>query len=419
MRVVRRIDVSSNWVEALKAIPLKYRRVTASTSYVPQIDGLRFLAILQVVVFHAALRGQRAFDVSLPVNESLSRWLSHGVAGVELFFFISAYIVSYPFLAGHGPSYGAFLKRRLYRLEPPYLLALLLCWLALLVYKVGDEAPGFHQVEAPLWQSLVASAFYLHGLIFEVTPRLNPPLWSLELEIQFYLLAPFLIAAYRAISPDRTRRMAAGLVLVAALIPLYLLLSKIDAIFDFTLINHGYAFLLGIVLCDHAIGTRPMEQPPRRLFDLLLLLGIPLFILSGSLYNPSKASDLTFGSVILMRAFAIVLIYLGAMRGNMGRKLFGASWIALIGGACYSIYLTHVPVLEAASALVFRFGKPPSQIAGWVLGDVLLIPIVLLCGMIFYLLIERPCMERDWPSKVWQRMRALKRGDGGMPTWRT
>jgi peptidoglycan/LPS O-acetylase OafA/YrhL len=254
-----------------------------------------------------------------------------------------------------------------------------------------------------LWQSLVASLFYLHGVIFEASPRLNPPLWSFEQEIQFYLLAPFLVKAFLALGP-RVRRGAIGLLLVLVLGLFQVTLGKIDPIFDRLILTHGYAFLLGILVCDNAIATRPFERPGRRIFDLGLAIGIPLFLLSGSLANPAKLDPAATSLVLLLRAASILLIYFAAVRGVAGRRLFGSPWIALIGGACYSIYLTHIPVLQAMAELTFRIVHAPNLYLAWLMGIVLLIPFVLVAGMVYYLLVERPCMERDWPSRLYRRL---------------
>jgi len=133
----------------------RLRRPTASTTYVPQIDGLRFLALVPVLVWHAGLRGERFHaahsGAALAVDERISYWLPHGHLGVFIFFFISGYIIAYPFLAGRAPSLSSFYKRRLYRLEPPYILAMCLSFLAL--YVVGykpEQAPSFRGQEGSL-----------------------------------------------------------------------------------------------------------------------------------------------------------------------------------------------------------------------------------------------------------------------------
>ncbi len=62
----------------------------------------------------------------------------------------------------------------------------------------------------------MASLTYTHDLLFGTYPRLFPPGWSLEVEVQFYILAPLLFGAYFAIEDRRVRLVAGLLVLVAA-----------------------------------------------------------------------------------------------------------------------------------------------------------------------------------------------------------
>lgn len=80
------------------------RRPTSSSSYAPQIDGLRFLALLPVLLWHAGLRGERFYDAKLgyagAATDKISYWMPHGHIGVFIFFFISGYIIAYPFLSG-------------------------------------------------------------------------------------------------------------------------------------------------------------------------------------------------------------------------------------------------------------------------------------------------------------------------------
>lgn len=148
----------------LSDLPRRLGRMTSSGAYVPQIDGLRFLAILPVLFFHAGLRAAR-ITPDPTLNETLmSAWLPMGGVGVSLFFFISGYIIAYPFLSNRAPRLADFYKRRLLRLEPPYIIAMLGCLLILSQYT-STRAPNFDFTEAPLWQSLLASLTYTHGII--------------------------------------------------------------------------------------------------------------------------------------------------------------------------------------------------------------------------------------------------------------
>ena len=72
---------------------LNFRRITTQKKFIPQIDGLRFVAIASVVLFHfySALEGRGAIPVPIPLDHDLPK------RGVELFFAISGFILGVPF----------------------------------------------------------------------------------------------------------------------------------------------------------------------------------------------------------------------------------------------------------------------------------------------------------------------------------
>ena len=114
---------------------MQLRRITSSGSWVPQIDGLRFVAIVSVLLFHIA--GQMAersgHAVAIqPRYGLLTLLIGNGDRGVLLFFVISGTILARPFLRQHRlggkrVAIGAYYLRRVTRLEPPYILCLFLC----------------------------------------------------------------------------------------------------------------------------------------------------------------------------------------------------------------------------------------------------------------------------------------------------
>jgi peptidoglycan/LPS O-acetylase OafA/YrhL len=121
--------------------PLQFRRVMTTGTWIPQIDGLRFIAILSVVLFHMMKeleqRTGHAIEIQ-PRYEFLAGLVSNGNRGVELFFVISGYIIARPFLRqyrlrGKPVNRGAYYLRRLTRLEPPYVLILLLTSVVILL----------------------------------------------------------------------------------------------------------------------------------------------------------------------------------------------------------------------------------------------------------------------------------------------
>lgn len=383
--------------------PESFGRITTTHSYVAQIDGLRFLAVMQVLLYHAALRGQRAADPAAHPADGWFGWWPNGIAGVELFFFISGYIIAIPFLSGKATDLRAFYLRRITRLEPPYILTVLLCFAAFAVMSgaVGP-APAAMQhgggEPTPIWANLAASLLYLHGTFFQASPRFNPPLWTLEIEIQFYLIAPFLIAALLKVRRFRHRMiLAAGSIMLAIAVQAAF---EPHARWHYSLITHLYPFLLGIAASDWALRNRPFEREPGHAGDVALAVGLAL-LLAGSMLYYAGLDRIQTMALLAVRVVAIVLIYLGAAQGRLGRRVLGNRWIAWIGGACYSIYLLHVPLLQiGARVLLAPFdltGQPALAVA---LVMALIVPLVLVGSIAFYIAIERPCMASEWPRRL-------------------
>ncbi len=158
-------------------------RVTRSTRYMATIDGMRFVAILSVVVYHiASLLPREATG-----GEGIRQFLGYGNIGVQFFFAISGFILAVPMLeerlfGGKRVSPGRYYLRRLTRIEPPYLICMILLVLLGLTTHPGPEE-GRH---------LLASLFYVHGLCYDSFSTINFVAWSLEVEIQFYLLMPLI-----------------------------------------------------------------------------------------------------------------------------------------------------------------------------------------------------------------------------------
>ncbi len=392
----------------------RLRRVTSSGTYVPQIDGLRFLAILPVLFFHAGLRAARISPDPIGNEKLMVSWLPTGGLGVSLFFFISGYIIAYPFLSNRAPRLADFYKRRLLRLEPPYIVAMLGCYFILSHYTPA-HAPNFDFTQAPLWQSLLASLTYTHGIIFGYNPKLNPPAWSLEREMQFYLLAPFLIYAYTRVKNVRARAWFGSVACLVLLVlgeiiqngPVY------EHPLRHTLLAESYGFCLGILVCDYSVRVQPFQQAARRSFDACLVLGYIGLLATGVSevrIEDVRSSDPDFALAAaiansLARALCILLVFAGAARGRAGRVILATPWITLLGGACYSIYLVHLPVMHFEAEIIARIFRPESLVLSAILCWAFLIPAAMAAGLIFYVLVERPCMRRDWPSDL---ARAIK-----------
>ena len=112
---------------------LSFKRIISSGSFIPEIDGLRFIAITSVVLFHwSVFLNEKYVNQSLDTFDYsfLKHLLSHGRIGVPLFFTISGFIIAMSFAKfhlgnGNPVSLKQYLLRRLTRLEPPYILIMI------------------------------------------------------------------------------------------------------------------------------------------------------------------------------------------------------------------------------------------------------------------------------------------------------
>ncbi len=379
-----------------------FRRVTTSGSYVPQIDGLRLLAILPVLLWHISLRAARSGATATPGDQMLMNLIPHGHIGVTLFFFISGYIISYPFVTGRPPKLTQFFARRLPRIEPPYLITLLICFIPLGVFHyVPRGATSFDMSTVPLWQSLLASLVYLHGLLFQTASRLDPPAWSLEVELQFYILSPFLLFWYMKVKSFGLRATLLALLAAVCLVATRWcdIRYGVLGLQEWTILGHAYAFLTGVVASDWASRNKPFARAPLLACDAAMAVGLVGLAASG-VFERAPHTLLALILDDLARIGLLILVYAGACRGRFSRRFLGLAPVALIGGMVYSIYLTHVPVVQALSGLTDKLFAPFGFLAAWIGDLVVLTPAVMIIGAVFFLAVEKPFMDPELPKRL-------------------
>ena len=80
--------------------------------------------------------------------------------------------------------------------------------------------------------------------------------------------------------------------------------------------------------------------------------------------------------------------------------MLGTPSVATIGGMCYSIYLLHFPLISIIGRHTITLGSTSAQWIHLLVQTAIIVPPVLLVCGVYFALIERPCMERDWPQKL-------------------
>jgi peptidoglycan/LPS O-acetylase OafA/YrhL len=369
---------------------LSLRRIITSNRFIPEVDGFRFIAILIVVISHVYANCGPIPEGGV-FERAFHRAFFDGVRGVFLFFTISGFILALPFARNHlqgGKKVGllSYFKRRVTRLEPPYVLAMLLR--ASMVYISKRPAA------LVLGAHLLASLFYIHGLAYDLPSTVNPPAWSLEVEIQFYVLAPALTGLFAIRSKALRRTVLVGLMLASGILAHTLIVHETRP--ALSLLNYFQFFLAGFLLCDFYLCGDCFAMP-KWLWDLLGVASIGWILMS----------QVSWYTVAL--PFATIVLYLAGFHGWLLRSFFSMRAISLIGGMCYSLYLTHTTVLVVFTPIVHRVSQ--SSLPGFVSYPLMFgLPMlgILLVGTTYFLLIERPCMDPHWPQKLmlrWGRTR--------------
>ena len=302
--------------------------------YRADLDGLRGLAVLAVVIYHLC-----------------PPWLPGGFVGVDMFFVLSGYVVTGVLLAGQPapplPTLLGFYARRLKRLLPNLLLCLVSTALAFaLLVPPSDQTNRIFRTG--LRALFGWSNVYLNGKetgYFDVDTSLNPftHTWSLGVEEQFYLVFPLLLLLGLALG--RGRRRGAVLTVLAASVASLLHaigLMKVGSSQSafYLMAPRFWELAIGGLL---ALGLQGLPPLPPRLARGLRLVSMALLLTSVALISTGLPFPLPVVSLPVLAS----LLFITAGHGRGDRFL---PWppvervLLALGLLSYSLYLWHWPV---------------------------------------------------------------------------
>jgi len=313
-------------------------------SRLPSIDALRGIASLAVCWFHMT-NGY--------AENSLARSSgSYGWLGVEVFFVLSGFIIPFAMFSGGYTlrlGWKTFISKRIVRIEPPYLLAILLVFV---LAHASSMTPGFKGSPPP---DIVSTQTVLHiGYLAGIAgyPWLNPVFWTLAIEFQFYLLVSL---AFGWLSHKTIH--------IVILIDLSLLFTSLLLSSDLFVFRYLGLFMLGIVAFQYQASILD-----KRLMAVLLIFA-------------TVVTWMTLGwMVALVGSVTSCLIVSGVTFGRQKSVVW-------LGSISYSLYLVHVPVGGRVVNLGRRYVE--SQMGEFLL-SLLALSVSLVAAYAFYLMIERP-----------------------------
>ncbi len=337
--------------------------------YRPEVDGLRAIAVVPVLLFHA---GVGAFH--------------GGYVGVDVFFVLSGYLITSIIrseLQAGAFTLAGFYERRARRILPALFVVVAAsiwpAWLLMAPHQLKDFS-----------QSLVAVAafasnvlFWLESGYFEASAELKPLLhtWSLAVEEQYYLLFPLLLLALRRLGGKPTAVVLA-LIAIASLALAQWSSSRHPGANFYLLHTRAWELLAGALV---ALKPGVPGEPPARGADAWGWLGLALVL--GAVFAFDHTTPFPSLWTIVPVLGSVLLVRFARSDAGVGRLLASRPLVGL-GLISYSLYLWHQPLLA-----FLRIRRGESELDALAITAFLLLSLALAAAS--YRWVERPFRSRS------------------------
>jgi peptidoglycan/LPS O-acetylase OafA/YrhL len=306
-------------------------------SYLPEVDGLRAIAVGTVFLFH--------------LSPGL---LPGGFVGVDVFFVVSGFLITHQlakFISDGRFSILGFYQRRIARIAPAALLVILAVFAAAALFymRIDVARTGTQGIAAAV--SAINFLLVLSGNYFEASAHSRPFLhyWSLAVEEQYYLFYPFILWWLLR----RTSRPITWLAILGALS--FALCAAISyyhqSVAYYMLPTRAWQLVAGAVLALGHDRLKPHVQPWR---GALLAGGAALAVIAAVVVRPTNFPG--FQALLPVLAASMVIAGAGAQSGLAGRALASKPML-WVGVRSYVLYLWHWPVFSFVGYTLFDFGN--------------------------------------------------------------
>jgi len=313
--------------------------------YRREIDGLRALAVIPVILFHAGIQT-----------------FSGGYVGVDIFFVISGFLITSIILAELEQekfSLINFYDRRARRILPALFVMMTVTLLVGYFTLLPDEFKN-------LGQSVVATTLFSNNILLSFTSgywdlnsEFKPLLhtWSLGVEEQYYFIFPLILLFMWKIPRAQVRITQLFILLFLSSLAFASWFVKVSPNLAFyTLPTRAWEILLGALTALY-LNSKSEVSTNTKQANLFSLVG--LLLISGSilLLDQSHPSP---GFFMLLPTIGAVLIILYAREGTYAHKILGHKSLVFIGLISYSLYLWHQPIFSFIRAISTE--RPPTYI---------------------------------------------------------
>lgn len=331
------------------------------------LDSLRGIAAFIVVIHHLFLALPQTTRETMPVLNAPI--LLSGRFCVMVFFVLSGFVLALPYFSNKGVPYGPYVVRRACRVYIPFAFAVLfsalLCDLA-----GGAHMPMFSEWLNEFWASpvtgsLIAQQILMTGVDGPKSISLDPPIWSLIIEMRISLLFPLLVVCVR-----RFGWIAVGsaLILAYGCGKLQIAIGEDNAAgvpksFTGTFLFTGrymILFMLGIIMAQRINGLKALMQSlslKSHIAALSFLAAIWLVLAYKELEISHSGAVDVFCGVCAMYLIALCVTF-----PKLSRRL-SVPPLLWLGNISYSLYLIHMPVMLGLFYLLYRSVSLPIMLA--------------------------------------------------------
>ena len=351
-------------------------------TYRPEIDGLRAIAVMSVILYHAPIF---IFD---------QKPFKGGFIGVDIFFVISGYLITSIILkeliTTGSFSFKHFYERRIRRILPVLLLVMLVslpfAWMYLLPSSFIDFSKSI------LYSLGFSSNFYFHysGQEYGALDGLLKPFlhtWSLSVEEQFYILFPIILL----VTFKYFRKYLIYFLLLGFAISLGMAdwgSRNYPSFTFYVLPTRGWEILAGSILAYFEIskGHRSKNKTLNLILPTigLLLIGYSILFFNDKMFHPSFYT--------LTPIIGVCLVIWFSHKDELTTKILSTKLFVGVGLISYSLYLWHYPIFAFAILTEFSDGN--------ILKKILLGIIIIVLSIVSYYLIEKPFRNKKYNFKI-------------------
>jgi peptidoglycan/LPS O-acetylase OafA/YrhL len=323
----------------------------------PDIEGLRAVAVLLVVLYHG--------------NLSV---ISGGYVGVDVFFVISGFVITGVLLRERSSSGRtsllSFYGRRSRRIIPAATVVIIVTVVA--TYAVLGVVYGGQTASDARWTAVFLANFHFTALGTNYLSAQRPPsplqnFWSLAVEEQFYLVYPtifLLVAAIRSKFSLRTRlTVGLGTIILASFALSIVQTASSPTAAFFSPFTRAWELALGALV---ALWTDRLLRVPPALASIFTWAGLSAIVVSALAFTSNTPYP---GSLVAVPVLGTGLLIAGgvAAQRNGAEALLGLAPFQWLGKRSYSLYLWHWPLLLIAAEDAGKNSLPFRQSAVWLL----------------------------------------------------